>query len=263
MRITRSLVPGAVLVGLVLLLAACQAGAGPSSPDQPSASPAPTEQPSVVPTEPTSSPTPPQVLEHEVPMLGRSTADGVDVHTLPSADAPLISGERYADGSTVPDIRLATEQEVVVSMGPLVLGEESWYEIRATDGGETYWEGGWVTGESLERAGDAPGFPPLFLSVHGVGSGTSANLEVAGGTPITVRFAAAPLPDSHGCDIDVTLIGTDGVGVEIATEHLTEPKVGQMAGSMEEPSSLFQEEAGEVTLEVQTDCSFAAMVLAP
>lgn len=276
MRSTRFFA-GAALLALTIILAACgQAVAVPASPtpsattapsasDAPSVEPSPTDAP--IPTEePTPTPGPIEVIVHELPMIGRPTTDGVDVRTLPSLDAPLITGEIFGDGGQVqqvPELRLTTDMLVVATLGPLFADGESWYEVSAADGGDVYFSGGWVAGRYLSREGDLPEGQPIIVDINGVGSGTAASQEVPfHGTPTTVRFAATPMPDRDACEIEVTLIRTDGAAVNVATESsLTEPMVAQLSAN--ELSSLFQEEAGRVTLQVRTDCSYAATLTLP
>lgn len=267
MRSTRFFAPGAALLGLTIILAACADGVAapepptpsptpalsPSDGPSPSAAPIPTQQPS---------PDPLDVVEHELPMIARSTTDGVDVRTLPSLDAPLIAGERLSDGTQVPDIRLTTDMSVIAILGPVFADGESWYEVYAADGGDVYFSGGWVAGRELSREGDMPEGGPIIVDIYGLGSGTAASYELPlHGTPTTVRFAATPMPDRDECEIEVTLIRTDGAAVNVATESVTEPMVAQLAA--DQLSSLFQEEAGTVTLQVRTDCSYAAALTLP
>lgn len=275
MRYSRTLAPALASLALIIVLAACgQATANPPSPI-PSASgtPTPTATPSIEPTvspaptasssvalSPTPAPGPIEVIEHELPMVARSTDDGVNVRTLPSLDAPLISGERF-DLTTVPNVRLNAGDLVIARMGPVFADSESWYEVGAADGSEVYWEFGWVAGRYLVRESDVPSHSPIIVGVHGLGSGSSASTQVIVGTPATVRFAAAPMPDADACEIDVTLIRTDGLAVNVATESIDGPKVAQLSSN--ELSSLFQEEAGTITLEVETNCSYAATLTVP
>ena len=270
MRSARFIAPAAFL-GLSIILAACgQATAVPQSPSVPAspAVPSPSDEPSPsvapLPTEqPTPTPGPIEVVEHDLPMIGRGTTDGVDIRTLPSLDAPLITGELFGNGgqvTQVPDHRLTTDMLVVVALGPVYADGESWYEVSAADGEEVYFYGGWVPGRYLSREGDL--IQPIIVDIYGIGSGTAASYELPlHGTPTTVRFAATPMPDRDACEIEVTLIRTDGTAVNVATESVTEPMVAQLSAT--ELSSLFQEEAGRVTLQVRTDCSYAATLILP
>lgn len=257
------LAPGALVLALSIILAACAQGTAspsqpaPSQPTAPTPSDSPTEQPSQSP-EPSDSPG--EVVEHELPMIGRVVIDGVEVRTLPSADAPLLTGDRFSDGSR-PEIVLAEGDLVVVTLGPVVADGESWYEIRAVDGGDVYFEFGWVPGDALEREGDLASGSPIVVGIDGQGQGASVDLEVPAGTPLTVRFAAVPTDGAESCEIDVTLLRTDGLGVNVATDTPTEAMAFGLAA--DQLSSLFQEEAGTATLQVETDCSFAANVTQP
>ena len=263
MRSTRFFAPGAALLGLAIILAACgQAPAVPASPTpSPTVAPSPSDTPSVAPT-PTQQPSPDpiEVVEHELPMIGRSTADGVEVHTLPSADAPLLIGEAFPDMNRV-EVRLAADELVAVSLGPVFFDGASWYQVASVDGGDKAFAFGWVSTEFLVRESDVPATSPQVVTIHGLGSGTAVSAPVLMGTPITVDVAAAPMPDRDSCEIDVTLIRSDGLGVNVATQTVTSPDAFQLSAN--ELSSLFQQEAGEVTLQIETDCSYAASLTQP
>jgi len=269
MRPTRSLNLGAALLALTIVLAACAgAVADPeSSSPPPSSAPSPTDTPSVEPSPseapaPTEQPSPDpiEVVEFELPMIARATADGVEVHTVPGADAPLLIGEAFPDMNRV-EVLLAADELVAVSLGPVYFEGTSWYQVSALDGGDKAFAYGWVPAESIARESDAPDGSPQVVTVHGLGSGADISASVPNGTPLTVDVGAAPMPDSESCELDVTLIRTDGTGVNVATESLTESFAFQLSAN--ELSSLFQEEAGDVTLQVETDCSFAASLLQP
>ena len=269
MRSTRRFAPGAALLGLTIILAACgQAPADPGSPNpSPTEAPSPSDapSPSVAPT-PTEQPSPDaiEVIEFELPMIGRSTADDVEVHTLPSADSPLLIGEAFPDMDRV-EVRLAADELVVSSLGPVLFEGTSWYQVSAVDGGDKAFAYGWVSAEFLvtrkRRARWRTAGRDRSWSRHrhrGQHAGSA-------GTPITVDFAAAPMPASDSCELDVTLIRTDGLAVNVATQTVTEPIAFQFGASIEGGGmqGLFQEEAGDVTLQVETDCSYAASLTQP
>jgi hypothetical protein len=271
------------LLGLILILAACS----PAAADEPSADPTPSESPkpsapaetpepsepaeplpdptdppSETPPPPTPKPSlPPTVIEHDLAMLARSIADAVNVRSLPDLQAPLLSGRRYDDASVVPDVRLNAGDLVFVTMGPVVADGHSWYEISMANGEGVHFEGGWVSARFLEREGDVPNYNPVLISVHDAGSGAAASSDVPEGAPITVRFAAGPVDGRDSCELDVTLIGTDGLAVNVATETLTDTRTYQLS-SFQFPS-LYQEEAGRATLQVKSDCTFAATASVP
>lgn len=263
MRSTRFFTPGAAFLGLTIILAACGQAAGdsPSPTQSPTAAPSPSDPPSAPPTPSQQpSPGPIEVIEFELPMIARSTTDGVEVHTLPGADAPLLMGEAFPDMNRV-EIRLAADELVAVSLGPVFFDGTSWYQVSSVDGGNQAFAFGWVSAEYLVRDSDVPEGSPQVVTVHGLGSGTDVSASVPRGTPLTVELGAAPMPDSDSCELDATLIRSDGLGVNVATESLTGPYAFQLSAN--ELSSLFQEEAGDVTLQVETDCSYAASVTQP
>lgn len=280
MRYVRHLAPAAMGLALITILTACgQVSANPPSvaptdaptpsptaePSvEPTAEPMPTTAPSVAPTpKPTATPapTPIQVVAHDLPMVGRATVDGVNVRTLPSLHAPLISGEAH-DLSKVPNIRLAKGDEVFVTLGPVFADGHSWYMVSQTDYGEVYFEGGWVAGEYLARVSDVPVYNPIVVDMHGIGAGTTGSAEVPAGSPLTIDLAATPMPGVEACEIGVTLVRTDGAEVEIAAWSLTDARVLRMQGF--EYPDLFQAAAGTATLHVETtDCSFAASITMP
>jgi hypothetical protein len=265
MRSTRLFAPGAALLGLTIILAAC--GQAPAAPTSPTEAPSPSDEPSpsVAPT-PTEQPSPDpiEVIDFELPMIARSTADDVEVHTVPGADAPLLIGEAFPDMNRV-EVLLAADELVAVSLGPVYFEGTSWYQVSAVDGGDKAFAYGWVPAESIVRESDAPDGSPQVVTIDGLGSGAEVSAPVLAGTPVTVDFAAAPMPGSDSCELDVTVIRTDGLGVNVATQTVTEPVAFQFGASIEGGGmqGLFQEEAGDVTLQVETDCSYAASLLQP
>jgi len=279
----RSPVAAIALLGLILILAACS----PAAADEPSADPTPSESPKPSasaqtpepsePTDPSPDPTdppsetpppatpkpslPPTVIEHDLAMLARAIADAVNVRSLPDLQAPLLSGRRHSDGSAVPNLRLNAGDLAYVTLGPVVADGHSWYEVSDANGDDIKFEGGWVSAQFLERADGPPAYNPIHISVHGAGSGAAASADLRADVPATVRFAAGPLDGRDSCELDVTLIGTDGLAVNVATETLTDTRIYQLS-SFQFPS-LYQEEAGRATLQVKSDCAFAATVSIP
>jgi hypothetical protein len=266
MRLIRTIAPIVASLSLLVILAACApAAVDDPSPSAPSpTAPAPSESPMPSP-EPEESPTeaPDEAVEFELPMIARSTEDGVDVYARPSTDAELLTGEQFPDMNRV-EIRLSADERVYVSLGPLVSEGTSWYQVHAVDGGPTAFGFGWVSAEFLVRESDGPEGFPQIETAYGQGRAGEINVDVPRGTPITVDVAAAPKDGEEACDIDVTLLRTDGMGVNVATQTVTEPDAFQLGASMEGGlPSLFQEEAGTVTLQVETDCSWAAALTQP
>lgn len=266
MHRTNRFVPGVAALALVLALAACSQAADPS-PSTPSTTPEPSQPTSPAPSPsdaPSESPTI-EVVEHELPMIGRVTTDDTDVHALPSLDAPLAEGERLSDLERV-DVTLAAGDRVQVDVGPLYSDGLSWYRVAAADGSDVQFAFGWVPGDVLEREDDYPEGFGRVSAVYGLGSGTADSVDIPNvGTPVTVAFAAAPMPGDDSCEAEVTLIRTDGAAVNVATEMPTEAMTFEVGadthgGGM---TSLFQEEAGEITLQVRSDCAFAASTITP
>ncbi len=97
--------------------------------------------------------------------------------------------------------------------------------------------------------------------MHGLGSGTTVTSDVSRGTMITLNFAATPMPDRDACEFAITLLATDGVTIYSVTESVTATTVQQV--TRDDVPDLFQEEAGSVTLEIETDCSYAAAMCIP
>ena len=266
MRLTRSFATTAASVGLIILLAACAPGAVDApSPSSPAPTDQPTEQPTASPT-PDDSPsaTPEEAVDFELPMIARATEDGVDVHARPSSDAPLLIGEQFPDMSRV-EIRLAADERVSVTLGPLVSEGISWYQVSSVDGGTTAFAFGWVSADVLAREGDPTAGGPQVVTSDAQGTSGEISMDVPMGTPVTVDVAMAPVAPAGSCELDVTLMRTDGTAVNVATQTVTEPDAFQFGPSIDYGGlqSLFQEEAGTVTLQVETDCSWTASLTQP
>ena len=268
MRSIRTFAPGTVLLALTIILAACTQAASPSpspsdSPEPiPTEEPTPSDSPSEEPTESESpSPSEPELVEIDLPTIGRVTEE-TEVRAEPSLDAPVHTGEFFSEGAgpEIVEAILEVGDEVVVTMGPLFYDGESWYEVASVDGDELVFAFGWIPGRYIESDEETDlGF--VLVDINGQGEGASEGVDTSGGHPLTGRFAAAPMPDADECEIDVTVIKTDGSAVNVATNTVAEVEVVEMTSM--QLSSLFQEEAGEVTLQVETDCSFAAHMTMP
>jgi hypothetical protein len=271
MRYIRTLAPATVVLALTIILAACTQAASPSqspsaSPDpspteEPSASESPSEEPSES-EDPSPSPSEPELVEIDLPTIGRVTEETV-VRAEPAADAPVQTGEFFSVGADpeVVEAILEAGDEVVVTMGPLFNDGESWYEVASVDGADLVFAFGWIPGRYIESEGETDlGF--IVVDINGQGEGASDSVGTIGGHPVTARFAAAPMPGADECEIDVTVINTDGSAANIATQTVDGVVVSGDVTPFEIPS-LFQNEAGEVTLEVETDCSFAAQMTMP
>jgi hypothetical protein len=97
--------------------------------------------------------------------------------------------------------------------------------------------------------------------MDGLGSGSAASAPVTAGTELAFQFGASPLPGRASCEIEMILIRTDGLAVNLATQTVTEPIAGDI--HPQDGPHLYQEVAGQVTLQVRSDCSWAATVWDP
>ena len=216
----------------------------------------PTPQPTV---EPAQTPPPIVVYTHTIPMIGRSNADGVAVRALPDLDAPLVSGERTSDGAQAASVRLDEGDTILVTLGPVYADGHSWYRARSNEA-DVQWSDGWVSGEFLTQEDVVPAYN-VVASMYGVGVNGSETARVEAAAALSVSFAATPMPTADSCVVDVTLVRTDGTAVNVGTDTVTGPEVVDFAA--EEMPPLYQEEAGTVTLTVESDCSYAATVTPP
>lgn len=288
MNITRTAAPIAALLAVSVALAACaQVAANPEPSDTPTPTPvaSPSSDPTPKPTpkpvktpaptpaaseapaasddpkptpKPVTQPGPIQVIKHPIPMLGRSLADAVNVRARPDVQAELVQILR--DGRML-DVRLGKDQLVRVNYGPVLADGESWYHVQSFDHVPLPFAGGWVAGRFLARERSVESYP-IVASVHALGEGASVDADVPAAASLIVEFAAAPLPGSASCDINVTLIDTERFSVQVANfRDVTDPIVAAIPSY--EVADLYQEVAGRVTLQVDTDCSFAAVVLNP
>lgn len=288
MRPTRLAAPVIATIAFSLVLAACgQAVAQPTPSETPTpvaspstdptpkptvkpvATPTPKPTPSEAPAQPVATPTvapspkpvvtpspePIQVVKHETPMIGRSLADGVNVRERPDLQAPIL---RWSNGDEpLTEIRLAEGQSVGVIYGPLYADGESWYLVTSYSSGHNHFGYGWVAGRFLAREGDLDD-PLMLTSIRGVITGLgesgflSANVEA--GIALGIEFAAAPMLGATSCEIDVDLVGVDGVRVDAARFTASDSIVATVHAW--EIVGLNINEPGEVRVEVETDCSF-------
>jgi hypothetical protein len=269
--------PVIAAVAVSVILAACgQMSANPDPVEtptpvaSPSADPTPTPKPTpVVTPTPVASPTvapsptpvatpapaPIKIVKHETPMLGRSLADGVNVRERPDLQAPVLRWDNGDGPST--EIRLAEGQVVGVIYGPLYADGESWYLVTSYSSGHNHFGYGWVAGRFLAR--EAALDDPLMLAsirgvITGLGEGGSLSADVEQNTALGLEFAAAPMPGATSCEIDVDMVGTDGVRVDAASFTASDSIVATV--HTWEVANLLVEIDGRVSVQVETDCSF-------
>lgn len=273
--------PRLVGIGLAaVLLSACSATVGgqvsPSAPatptDAPSVAPSPTATPeptAPAPTQPASpeSPTPlPAPTETPVGVVrittgvhATVTTDGAPVRQRPGVDQPLVVGYDTAGGQA-PEVRLDAGQTVGVIWGPVLADGRTWYSVIPGDTGTLTFAEGWITADDI-AAGDLEVSNPAVLTSDGLGSGAAESGDVPAFAGLYVNVLAVPMPGDASCEAEVVLIGTDGEHVSIGASEVTEAT--QFFSSPLENSALLQEQAGTVTLQVRSDCSWAGMAFVP
>ena len=276
---SRSIIRSGVLaLALSTILAACGeasadepspslAPAEPTAPSQP-AEPRDTPRPSPSPTPvatPVATPAPseapaapedphmPNVVRHEVPMIGRVTADGVAVRELPDLDAPLVTGGSAEDEyDEFPNLRLDTGHRLVVEMGPVFADGLSWYYVRDGGTGPIHFLG-WVAGEFLPRDGD---YVDSLGTLDGLGRGGSLSVDVDAQSSVAVTLGVNVVDGDSACHFVADIILADGTIAPISDGDVTGPMFGR-AGAPD-AAGLVQPVDGTMTLRVATDCSFAA-----
>lgn len=269
MRPIRFAAPLIATVAFSIVLAACgEARANPEPIEtptptpvvSPSVDPAPKPTPKPTPTpiampkpkpQPTVTPTPkpqPTVIDHDVPMLARSLADRVNVRAHPDLSAPLL---RWGEDDPF-DVQLAAGQRVEATFGPLYSEGESWYRVSGADDRFRGFAGGWVAGRFLERVGDYD-YPAHIGSVTVLGGSGRITADVAEWSPLTVELAAAPIPDAASCQIDVSVVDTQGRSAEVVS--LTTESTTLMSMTSPEVEELYQDVAGTVSIQVAGTCS--------
>lgn len=256
-----------------LAMAACAAAgegdptSGRASPSAPvSPTPAPTgtpRQPSASPTDAPASPSGSpsvDVVRFETPVLGRITADGVAVHVRPGLDEPLIEGTNLDDGVAVPQVRLSDGDMVGLIWGPMLHDGHTWYAVRHHDSGGIAWVEGWIAADFVEAAEPIPNFPDV-AAADGQGRGGSETVVMPQLARVYVDVHAAPMPGEERCAATVTVVDPAGQRIEIGSGEVTE--LTTFFSSPLEQSALSMDDGGEITLEVDTDCSWAALVENP
>ena len=266
---------GVPALALLILLAACgQASADAPSPSQvpsdspapsqpakpsstpkpaPVATPKPSDKPVVAPVE---TPKPAAPVQFKLPMIGHVTADGVAVRSLPDLDAPVIHGEIVGgDGGIVAFLRVDAGTKVAAFVGPVFADGLSWYQVTSSGNGPISFVEGWIAGEYLARDGDLSGYSTHLGTLDGVATGGSIEAEVRAFSPIMVAFGVNVVDGDDACDFNVDVVMADGRNVMISSGEISDARVGRVAAP--HIMDLYQEEAGTVTLNVVTDCSFA------
>ena len=223
--------------------------------DQPGGEPSP-EAPDPTPV-PTAEPT--EVVRFDGRVIARVTADDVAVRVLPGRDQPLVEGYHF-EGEAIPEVRLSEGNTVGVSWGPVVVDGMSWYSVIHGDTDNVTWSEGWVAGEYLAEV-EPMDIHPLVAAADGQGAGAAVTGTVSAHAPLYVNAVVTPMPGEDRCEAELVVIGTDGEATTVGSQAVTETL--RMFSSPLENGDLVQEAAGEIVLQMRTDCSWAAMAFVP
>ena len=233
---------GAATLGLLSLLAACSAGGSPSATPSGSGdgsnSPTGTGSPSQV-ASPSVQPTPDPVtpIRLELPVLVAPTAD-LEVLELP-ADGEVVTTLTGADSATA-------------LMGPMILEGQNWYLLAGIG---TQWTG-WAPAEELEPTG-APGETTAIIALDGRGSGDADSANVEANSALVARVMASPMEGRETSEIEVPVAGVDGAHVIVNDVTEIDGTTEFLASGLDD-DALHQAEAGQVSMQVRSDCTFAA-----
>ncbi len=254
---------------LATIVAGCARTTGAEAPStpvaQPSApaTPAPSEEPdeTPAPTQPPATPEPsgnPVVVRVDPLTTARVTADGVALRVLPGLDQPLAVGYDFEGGA--PELRLSSGDTVAIIWGPVLADGHTWYSVRSVDAGTLTWDAAWIAADYLVEDGRLEHYP-LVASADGLGAGTAVSATVGDGAQLYVNAVATPMAGDESCTAEVVLINTAGTVVEIGSGTVTETT--HFFSSPLERGELKQTTGGKVTLQVRTDCAWAAMAEEP
>lgn len=232
---------GAATLGLLALLTACSAGQSPSAtPSGGGASPSPSGagSPSQVPGPSVpATPEPVTPIRLDLPAVVIPTGE-LEVVELPAAGEAVTT--------------LTAADRATALMGPLILDGQNWYLLAGIG---TQWTG-WAPAESLTASG-APDETTAIITLDGRGSGDADSATVAPDTALVARVMASPMEGRDSCEIEVTVAGVDGAHVTVnAATEIDEPTEFLRSGLDDE--ALRQAEGGQVSMQVRSDCTFAA-----
>lgn len=256
---------GGAAVGSLLVLAVIGYAVGALGTPAESPEAAATESASPTPATPRPTPSPTPAVSPAVHVgfqygdILRVEVDGLAVREAPLLSSPLVSGYRYSLGyavvsEPVAEVRLEAGNMVSVELGPLQIGDTSWYQVwsagRVDFTGErpafdySWSQTSWVAGSvgdnqymTLHQRPDphdyvlepfGPDGPRVF-TVSGTGdyeSGSQARYDM-----FTLRWAIAP--DSHPapCAFSISLIPEAGPEAAVVVDTSTsEFKEGPRSG---------------------------------
>ncbi len=221
-------------------------------PTAPTGTPVPTPTPTGTPV-----PVPTPGGRLHIGWLAEALADNVNVRILPGLDQPLIDEQNVDTGDVLEGVQLDAGDPVVIQMGPVLVDGMEWYAVSDHDGDRISWlNGGWVAGQYLTDMGRVETFEQPVLALEGVGIDTSTSGSVRGGLVLSYLVIATPANGADRCDLEVTMTDVDGRTVAVAgTEVRDTTLIPQEA-----PQLPAQPHAGTVTLTVESDCAFAAIL---
>ena len=189
----------------------------------------------------------------------RVTANGVAVRVLPGVDQPLVEGYHH-EGYAIDGVRLKAGDTVGVRWGPVLVDGHSWYNVGFGDTDGVAFSDGWMAADYLVADSTYEHYP-IIVAADGLGTGQAASGEVGAWSPLYVSVVAVPMPGDASCEVEAVLVRTDGVTITIGSAEVTEATL--FADSAAENDDLYQEQAGMVTLQVASDCSWAGSAFVP
>jgi hypothetical protein len=265
-------------LALGVVLAGCASDApatsgSPSAEASGSASPSTSSAPSTAASPSVAEPTGELLEGYGLFDLLQAEVDALAVRVAPDIQAPLATGYRLFDGTSIGDVRLNTGDYVTVDLGPLQIGEITWYRVWPAEGGRPgystiLWdtqnnganpvEPGWVAAsvgadEFLSLYHEAPAFDPEAaglpapLGISGVGDYLSEPQD--GFDLFALWWAYAIDEQAAPCDLTVTLVPVGG-GTELVAVD------GSLTGAFDEGQEHLNPEPEPYQLAVASGCEW-------
>ena len=238
------------VLGLTLIASLAAACTAPPASQPPSVTPSASASPSDPAASPTAEPTATPSASPSGELIQgfgyddilQVDVDGLAVRTAPYTSMPLAIAYRNQTGERIGPARLDAGDYVSVDIGPLVIGDTTWYRVYPAENAElhfsfTSWdtkndgynpvEPGWIAAAvgddeylSLFRANDAPqDFEGLPLLVSGIGHYTSEPFE---GTDLySLQWAYVIDEQSAPCDLEVSMATEEGDDALVVVDHST------------------------------------------
>ena len=169
-------VPVAIAACASLLLVACAGGQGPSTspsnPVEPSAPPSPSHRPSASPS--VAVPTGEVLKGFAVDDVLRVEVNDLAVRVKPYLNQPLATASTFdgAKWNVIGPLRLDAGDYVSVDLGPVKIGETTWYRVFPAEGGRLHYSTvNWDTNGTIDGAMEAAWIaesvgPDVYLALH-------------------------------------------------------------------------------------------------